>query len=101
LQDLRAADEKLLAKHLTMSEIEALKKLSGAANSTPKNELHLNATNLPIRAVRALNAMGVIKIADLAEVSQADLRAQPELGKIAMLAILRICREYDVKLKGD
>jgi hypothetical protein len=100
LQDLRTADEKLLAKHLTMTEIKAMKKLSGASNSPPKSHLLLSAANLPIRAVQALNAMGVIKIADLAEVSEADLRAQPKLGKTEMLAILRVCREHDLRLKG-
>ena len=45
--------------------------------------------------------MGMTKIADLAKVSEADLRAQPELGKTEMLAILRVCREHDVRLKRD
>ena len=89
LQDLRTADENLLAKHLTMMEIKALKRRSAASISTPKNHSLLSAANLPLRAVQVLNAMGVTKIANLAEVSEADLRAEPKLGKTEMLAILR------------
>ena len=54
-----------------------------------------------MRAIQVLNAMGLMRISDLAEVSEADLRAQPKLGKTEMLAILRVCREYDVRLKGN
>jgi hypothetical protein len=101
LQDLRTADENLLAKHLTMMEIKALKRRSAASISTPKNYSLLSAANLPLRAVQVLNAMGVTKIANLAEVSEADLRAEPKLGKTEMLAILRVCREHNIRLKGD
>jgi hypothetical protein len=34
-------------------------------------------------------------------VSEAKLRAQPKLGKTEMLAILRVCSEHDLKLKGS
>jgi hypothetical protein len=100
LQDLRRADEKLLAKHLTMIEIKELKRRSAASISPPKNHQLLRTTNLPLRAVQVLTTMGVIKIADLAEVSEAELRAQPKLSKTEVLAILRVCREHDVRLKG-
>jgi UvrD-like helicase C-terminal domain len=99
LQDLRAADEKLLAKHLTMIEVKALKHRSAPSIPLPKNQLLLRTANLPLRVVQVLNAMGVIKIADLAEVSEADLRAEPKLGKTEMLAIRRVCREHEVRLK--
>jgi hypothetical protein len=94
------ADEKLLAKHLTMTEIKALKRRAGELISPPKSHLLVRAVNLPIRAAQVLNAMGVIKIADLAKLSEAELRMQPKLGKTEVLAILRVCREHDVKLKG-
>ena len=84
-----------------MMEIKALKRRSAASISTPKNHSLLSAANLPLRAVQVLNAMGVTKIANLAEVSEADLRAEPKLGKTEMLAILRVCREHNIRLKGD
>jgi hypothetical protein len=100
LQDLRTANEKILAKHLTMTEIKELKKRSGALNEPPKSPLLLTAAKLPRRIVQVLNAMGVMTIADLAEVSEAKLRAQPKLGKTEMLAILRVCHEHGLRLKG-
>jgi hypothetical protein len=100
LQELRAADEKVLGKHLTMAQIKTLKRLCSEPTATTKDHLLLRVANLPVRAVKVLNAMGVIKIGDLAQVSEADLRAQPTLGKTEVLAILRVCREYGVRLKG-
>jgi hypothetical protein len=79
-----------LAKYLTMMEVKALKSRSAASITA----------NLPLRTVQVLNAMGLIQIADLAEVSEAELRAEQKLGKTEMLAILRVCREHDVRLKG-
>jgi hypothetical protein len=100
LQDLRRADEKLLAKHLTMIEVRELKRRSAASLSPPKIHQLVRTANLPLRTVQVLNAMGVIKITDLAEVSEAELRAEPKLGKTEMLAIFRVCREHDIRLKG-
>lgn len=74
-----------------MIEIKALKLRSAAFISSPQNNLLLRAANLPIRAGEVLNAMGVIKIAGLAEVSEVIL-AEPKLGKTEMLAILRAPR---------
>jgi superfamily I DNA/RNA helicase len=99
LEDLRKADKKLLAKYLTGIEIGELKRLSAASMSPRKNHQLLQSTNMPMRAVQILNAMGVMKISDLTEVSEADLRAQPKLGSSQILAILRVCREHDVRLK--
>src|SRR5262249_1680728 len=101
LQDLRTADERVLAKHLTKIQIKALKRRDAASISPPESRLLLRAASLPLRAVQVLNAMGVIKIADLAEVSAADLRAEPKLGKTEMLAIRRVCREHCVRLKDS
>jgi DNA-directed RNA polymerase alpha subunit len=69
-------------------------------NEPPKSPLLLTAAKLPRRIVQVLNAMGVMTIADLAEVSEAKLRAQPKLGKTEMLAILRVCHEHGLRLKG-
>lgn len=100
LQELRKADDKLLAKHLTMLEVKELKRRAAAMISPRKNQVLLRAANLPQRAVQVLNAMGLIEISDLAEVSEADLRAEPGLGKTEVRAILRVSREHDVRLKG-
>ena len=89
-----------LAKYLTMMEVKALKSRSAASISPPKSHRLLRTANLPLRTVQVLNAMGLIQIADLAEVSEAELRAEQKLGKTEMLAILRVCREHDVRLKG-
>ena len=80
--------------------VKALKSRSAASISPPKSHRLLRTANLPLRTVQVLNAMGLIQIADLAEVSEAELRAEQKLGKTEMLAILRVCREHDVRLKG-
>jgi hypothetical protein len=99
LQELRVADEKVLNNYLTMTQIETLKKLSGAPTATTKAHLLLHEANLPVRSIKVLNAMGVITIGDLAKVSEADLRAEPKLGKTQVLAILRVCHEHGISLK--
>jgi AAA domain/UvrD-like helicase C-terminal domain len=100
LEELRRADEKLLGKYLTLTEINALKRLSSEPTIAKISDRLIHTTSLTVRAVKVLNAMGVIWISDLAAVSEAELRAKPGLGKAEMMAILRICREHSVRLKA-
>jgi hypothetical protein len=101
LEDLSKADAKPLARHLTRSEITALKKRAAAAISPPRSRVLLRDAGLPPRVVQVLNALGIVHVVDLAKVSESRLWAEPTLGKTEILSIRKVCHEHDVELNSE
>jgi hypothetical protein len=105
VHDLIDVDEKVLAKHLTVTAINALKEKARTAESHVESNdsasISLDEADFSQRIVKILRQMGVRKFGDLARLSQRDLWAQSQLGKADVLRIQRICRDHKVTLRDS
>jgi superfamily I DNA/RNA helicase len=105
LHDLIEADEKLLAKHLTMTVINGLKNRAREADTLPAPDdpaaTQLDQADFSDRIVKILRQKGLKTFRDLSRLSQRDLYAHSQLGKADVLRILRICRDHSVTLRDN
>jgi hypothetical protein len=102
LQDLMDANEKALAKHLTITAIKALKDLAKMARHRVPDDpadTELYQADFSKQIVTILRKMGLKKLRDLARLSKSDLWAQSQLGGTDVQRILRVCRDHGVTLK--
>jgi hypothetical protein len=102
LQDLIDANEKALAKHLTITAITALKDLAKMARRrVPEDpaDTEIYQADFSKQIVTILRKMGLKKLRDLARLSKSDLWAQSQLGGTDVQRILRVCRDHGVTLK--
>jgi hypothetical protein len=96
-------NERLLAKHLAKTAIDALKRRARALERLPANQgdIELSQADLSKQIVTTLSRMGVRKLADLSHRSKSELWKQSELSASDVQRILRICRDHGVALRQD
>ncbi|WP_316186311.1 MULTISPECIES: UvrD-helicase domain-containing protein [unclassified Bradyrhizobium] len=104
-RDLIDADDKILAKHLTMTVINALKEKARAEESRAASRvsasISLDDADFSERIISMFKKMGLNSFGDLAQLSQRDLWAQSQLGRVDVQRILRICRDHNVTLRDN
>lgn len=97
------ANEKVLAKHLAKTVINAMKDrartLERHAVPVDPADMELSEADFSKQIVATLRNMGLRKLADLARLSKSDLWAQSQLGGADVQRILRVCRGHGVTLK--
>lgn len=105
VRDLIDADEKILAKHLTKTAINALKEKArneeSHVASNVSASISLDEADFSERIIRIFKKMGLRSLGDLAQLSQRELWAQSEFGKVDVQRIQRICRDHNVTLRDS
>jgi hypothetical protein len=103
LQDLIAANEKILARYLAKAKISTLKErakaLERSAEPIGPSDVQLSEVDFSKQIVGILMKMGVTKLDDLGRLSKGDLWTQSQLGKTDVQRILKVCREHGLTLK--